>query len=67
MSLGQLDAPCILYDLNGYYDSLKALLSHMIEAGLSSEKRQEGIFFAKDLAEIRQLLQGGLRPSASAE
>ena len=26
VSLGQLDAPCILYDLNGYYDSLKALL-----------------------------------------
>ena len=25
VSLGQLDAPCILYDLNGYYDSLKAL------------------------------------------
>ena len=21
VSLGQLDAPCILYDLNGYYDS----------------------------------------------
>ena len=27
VSLGQLDAPCILYDLNGYYDSLKALLA----------------------------------------
>ena len=26
VSLGQLDAPCILYDLNGYYDSLKACL-----------------------------------------
>lgn len=29
VSLGQLDAPCILYDLNGYYDSLKALLDKM--------------------------------------
>ena len=67
VSLGQLDAPCILYDLNGYYNGLRVLLSHMIETGLSSEKRQEGIFFAKELAEIRQLLQGGTRPSASAE
>ena len=36
VSLKHLDAPCILYNLNGYYDSLKALLSHMTEMGLSS-------------------------------
>ena len=36
VSLKHLDAPCILYNLNGYYDSLKALLARMIEAGLSS-------------------------------
>ena len=35
VSLKQLDAPCILYNLNGYYDSLKALLDHMIAMGLS--------------------------------
>ena len=34
VSLGQLDAPCILYDLNGYYDSLKALLA---KKGMSSD------------------------------
>lgn len=43
VSLGQLDAPCILYDLNGYYDSLKALLAKMIEKGLSTPQRQQGI------------------------
>ena len=57
VSLKHLDAPCILYNLNGYYDSLKALLDHMIELGLSSSERQEGIYFAKDLSEIRQILQ----------
>lgn len=31
VSLKHLDAPCILYNLNGYYDDLKALLNHMIE------------------------------------
>ena len=56
VSLGQLDAPCILYDLNGYYSGLKALLAHMIELGLSSEERQRGIFFARSLPEIRQIL-----------
>lgn len=57
VSLKQLDAPCILYNLNGYYDDLKALLGHMIEKGLSSPERQEGIYFAEDLAQIRTILE----------
>ena len=56
VSLRQLDAPCILYNLNGYYDSLKALLEHMTEMGLSSPERQKGIYFAEDLGQIRQVL-----------
>lgn len=56
VSLKQLDAPCILYNLNGYYDSLKALLSHMIEMGLSTAARQEGIYFADSLKEIQAIL-----------
>ena len=36
VALGQLDAPCIFYNLNGYYDGLRTLLAHMIELGLSS-------------------------------
>ena len=50
------DAPCILYDLDGYYTGLRMLLSHMIETGLSSEERQERIYFAKDLTEIKTIL-----------
>ena len=57
VSLKQLSAPCILYNLNGYYDSLKALLSHMTEMGLSSPERQEGIYFARDLSEIRKIIE----------
>ena len=56
-SLKHLDAPCILYDLDGYYTGLRMLLGHMIETGLSSEERQKGIYFAKDLAEIKTILQ----------
>ena len=57
VSLKQLDAPCILYNLNGYYNSLKELLEHMIKNGLSSKERQKGIFFADSLEEIKQLLK----------
>ena len=56
VSLKHLDAPCILYNLNGYYDSLKQLLDHMIKMGLSSENRQQGIYFADDLEDIKALL-----------
>ncbi len=57
VSLKQLAAPCILYNLNGYYDHLKALLAHMIDMGLSTPERQEGIYFAETLDEIRVILQ----------
>lgn len=56
VSLKHLNAPCILYNLNGYYDSLKKLLAHMIEMGLSSEERQEGIYFADSLEQIKDIL-----------
>lgn len=56
VSLGHLSAPCILYNLNGYYDPLKALLDHMIEKGLSTKERQKGIYFADSLEEIKSII-----------
>ena len=56
VSLGLLDKPCILYNLNGYYDGLKTQLAHMIDLGLSSEERQRGIFFAESLEDIRRII-----------
>ena len=56
ISLNQLNAPCIFYNLNGYYDSMKELLLHMIDMGLSTSERQKGIYFASDLEEIKDIL-----------
>ena len=56
VSLKHMNAPCILYNLNGYYDDLKALLAKMIDKGLSSKERQEGIYFAENLDEIKRIL-----------
>ena len=56
--LGHLHAPCIIYNLNGYYDALKDLLQHMIDLDLSSEEKQQGIYFVKDLPEIIAVLEG---------
>ncbi|MDU5593904.1 MAG: TIGR00730 family Rossman fold protein [Escherichia coli] len=57
VSLKQMNSPCIIYNLNGYYNDLKAFLNHMIEKGLSSNKRQEGIYFAENLKDIKQILK----------
>lgn len=56
VSLGHLDRPCILYNLNGYYDGLKTQLAQMIDAGLSSVERQRGIYFAENLEEIQRII-----------
>ena len=56
LSLNQLFAPCIFYNLNGYYDSIKEFLSHMIAMGLSTDERQKDIYFASDLTEVVSIL-----------
>ena len=56
VSLGHLDAPCILYNLGGYYNDLKALLEHMIDKGLSSPQRQQGIYYADNLHQIASII-----------
>ena len=56
--LGHLHTPCIIYNLNGYYDSLRSLLDKMVQEELSSNEKLEGITFASDLDEIRKVLTG---------
>ena len=56
VSLGHLEAPCIVFNLNGYYDGLCALLEKMIASGLSTPARQKGIVFAGSLAEVERVL-----------
>lgn len=60
LALDQLEAPCILYNLHGYYDSLQQLLDRMIAADLSSEYRQRNIYFVKNLDELQKVLDSCL-------
>ena len=57
VSLKHLNAPCILYNLNGYYDDLKKLLNKMIAFDLSSKEKQEGIYFVENLEGIKEILK----------
>ena len=56
VSMKHLDAPCIYYNLNNYYAGLIELLAHMREMGLSSEERQQGIYFCANLEEIKKIV-----------
>ena len=58
VALRHLDAPCILYNLNGYYNDLRALLDHMVEMELCMKEKLRGVWFADDLAQIRDILKG---------
>lgn len=56
IGLELLDAPCILFNLNGFYDDLRALFNRMSDMGLSSPRRQRGIHFARSLQEAADIL-----------
>lgn len=55
-SLGHLNAPCIIYNHNGFYNGLKQLLDKMTEQGLSTEERQDHIFFTESIDDIIRIL-----------
>lgn len=55
--LGHLAAPCIVYNLNGYYDSLKELLAHMARMGLAAPDRLALIRFPENLEEIIKIIE----------
>ena len=57
VSLGRLTAPCILYNLNGYYNALRAQLAHMVQMGLSTPERQRQVYFAENLEQIADILR----------
>ena len=57
LSLYQLECPCIFYNVNGYYDHLKAFLHHMIDCELSTPKQQQNIYFLDALNEIKKVLR----------
>lgn len=55
-ALGHTDAPCIIYNLDGYYDYLKALLDQMVESDLSTHHRLRHIHFPTSIMEIEDII-----------
>ena len=57
LCLGHLDTPCLIYNLNGFYDHLKAQLDHMIAMGLLDAKKIKNVRFVANLDEIKEILE----------
>ena len=56
VSLDLSEAPCILYNLDGYYDKIKDFLQTMQTEGFSNAQRQKRIYFAGNLEEIKEII-----------
>ena len=56
VSLGLIDAPCVIFNYNKYYDNLKKQLETMVKYGLSTNERQVGIHFAESIEEIIDII-----------
>ena len=56
--LRHLQAPSILYNLDGYYEGLIILLKHMVEMGLASEDLLLDVTIAENLEDIKRALEG---------
>ncbi len=48
--------PCIIYNVNGYYDYLEKMLDHMTSEGFLPEENRAKIVFIKGLDELDSIL-----------
>ena len=56
LSLSHLNAPCIIYNLDGYYNHLKAQINLMVEKGFSTPERLKHVHFASNLNDVKSIL-----------
>lgn len=54
--IGQNDGPCILYNVNGYFDHLKQQYDRMVEEGFLSQVDRDKILFSDDLDDIEDFI-----------
>lgn len=54
-SIGLISKPCILYNLDHFYDGLKLLLDHMVQEGFLPAANREKVRFARNITEIVEL------------
>ena len=57
--LGLTDKPCIIYNINGYYNILADYLDQMVAEGFMTPENRGKIFFAEGTADLESILRQG--------
>lgn len=55
--LGHNDNPCIIYNMDGYYEPLKNMLDLMVQEGFLDEKSRNNFLFLSDIDSIADVLR----------
>lgn len=55
--IGKNDKPCILYNVNGYYNPLRNLFDQMVTEGFLSQTDREAVLFSDDLQQIEMFIR----------
>lgn len=54
--IGQNDKPCILLNIDGYFNSLKGMYEHMVKEGFLSQQDLDKILFSDQIEEIEEFI-----------
>ena len=60
--VGKLDKPCVFFNLNGYYDAMKAMLDTMVAHDFLEAETAAKFLFTDDFAEIEAFVQSYTPP-----
>lgn len=61
--IGQNNAPCIVYNIDGYYDELRNMYDNMVENAFLTRSDREKILFSDKLEEIEEFILNYQPPS----
>ncbi|EGE54302.1 TIGR00730 family Rossman fold protein [Streptococcus parauberis] len=61
--IGQNDSPCVLYNVNGYFNDLKNQFDHMVSEGFLSQKDRNKVLFTDDISKIESFITDYQAPS----
>lgn len=54
--IGKNNSPCILYNVNGYFDNLRAMYDGMVSEGFLTQDDRDKILFSTDIVEIEDFI-----------
>lgn len=57
LKLKLMEKPCLIYNIDGFYDPLQALLNNMVDSGFLAEEELHYIKFVSNIGELSTTLQ----------